>query len=66
MKSSKSKNAIFLFSVHASLKKRDGPQWDDVLPAAELVGLPARDESLCEVGTGLVSRPREHKCIQGL
>lgn len=39
---------------------------DDVLPAAELVGLPARDEGLREVGARLVARPGEHECIQGL
>lgn len=37
-----------------------------VLPVAELVGLSAGDESLCEVGTGLVSGSSKHKCVERL
>lgn len=37
-----------------------------ILPVAELVGLSAGDESLCEVGTGLVSWSSEHKCVKRL
>lgn len=37
-----------------------------VLPVAELVGLSAGDQGLCEVGTGLVSRSSKHKRVQRL
>lgn len=40
--------------------------WEGALPAAELVGLPARDERLREVAARLVSGPSEHKRIQRL
>lgn len=37
-----------------------------VLPVAELVGLSAGDQGLCEVGTGLASGSSKHKRVQRL
>lgn len=37
-----------------------------VLPVAELVGLSAGDQGLCEVGTGLVSGSSKYKRVQRL